>query len=107
MKRTLLALVLVAVVGCSGSDDGAKPAAPTTAATTTIPATANSTATTIRVPTAREFIAGFKRAGLPVGKVICYTDETDPNNLLGRPGGYVENAIGPTSEKSKPYPTTL
>lgn len=46
--------------------------------------------TTIKVLTAREFIEGFKEAGLPVGKVVCFTDETDPNNLLGRPGGYVE-----------------
>jgi hypothetical protein len=27
---------------------------------------------------------------MPVGKVICYTEETDTNNLLGRPGGYKE-----------------
>jgi hypothetical protein len=44
----------------------------------------------VKVPTAREFIAGFKRAGLPVGRVVCYTDATDPNDLLNRPGGYVE-----------------
>jgi hypothetical protein len=46
--------------------------------------------TTVKVPTAREFIAGFKQAGLPVGKVRCYTESNDPNNLLGRPGGYIE-----------------
>ena len=91
MRWTLLAVLVVLVVlaGCASDDGGRQAAATTTAAPTTLP-TANSTATTIRVPTAREFIAGFKRRGLPVGKVICYTDETDPNDLLGRPGGYVE-----------------
>jgi hypothetical protein len=74
------------LVGCQGTSG---PTATTAATTATTVPTATSTATTIRVPTAREFIAGFKRAGLPVGKVICYTDETDPNNLLGRPGGYI------------------
>jgi hypothetical protein len=89
MRRTLLAVVLVVILAACGSDGG-KQATPTTGVTSTTIATANSTATTIRVPTAREFIAGFKRRGLPVGKVICYTDATDPNHLLGRPGGYVE-----------------
>jgi len=32
----------------------------------------------------------MKRAGQPIGKVVCYSETTDPNNLLGRPGGYIE-----------------
>jgi hypothetical protein len=91
MRRTLLAMVLVVILAaCGGSDGGKQATATTKAATSTTLATANSTATTIRVPTAREFIAGFKRAGLPIGKVRCYTEATDPNHLLGRPGGYTE-----------------
>lgn len=91
MRKTMIAgLLLFVVAACNGNGGNGRAATTnTTAATTTLP-TANSTATTIRVPTAREFIAGFKGHGLPIGKVICFTDETDPNKLLGRPGGYVE-----------------
>jgi len=72
--RTAVLILALLLAGCTADHQEA----------TTRPAT------TIRVPTAREFIAGFKAAGLPVGKVICYTDATDPNHLLNRPGGYVE-----------------
>lgn len=41
-------------------------------------------------PHAKELIAGLKEARMPIGKVVCYTEETDPNDLLGRPGGYKE-----------------
>jgi hypothetical protein len=84
------AIVLAALLLAACSNGGSHTAAPTStiATTTTIPP--NSTPTTIKVPTAREFIEGFKRRGLPVGKVVCYTDESDPNHLLNRPGGYVE-----------------
>ena len=30
----------------------------------------------------------FAQEGMPIGNVIIYTEETDSNNLLGRPGGY-------------------
>lgn len=32
--------------------------------------------------------ARLKAAGLPIGTVTVYTAATDPNHLLGRPGGY-------------------
>lgn len=37
-------------------------------------------------------IDAFKAAGLPMGPVIIYTAETDPNKLLGRPNGYIAKA---------------
>jgi hypothetical protein len=34
----------------------------------------------------------MKQAGLPVGETVVYNRKTDPNKLLGRPGGYIEKA---------------
>lgn len=42
--------------------------------------------------TARQAIEAFKAAGLPVGKVLYHNAATDPNDLLGRPGQYIEKA---------------
>lgn len=39
--------------------------------------------------TATEVLTGLMEAGLPIGDHIAYTAETDPNELLGRPGGYL------------------
>ena len=76
MKRILVAAVLL-LAACSDGETSTTPQA-------------EAPTTTIKTPTARQFIEGFKQRGLPVGKVVCYNDENDPNNLLGRPGGYVE-----------------
>jgi len=38
---------------------------------------------------AETVVAGFVDAGPPVENVVHYTAETDPNNLLGRPGQYI------------------
>ncbi len=87
----LVALTLAAVlVSCSGNDSRSTSAAstPTTAPTTSVGVTAPPT--TRAAYHARTLIAGMKRAGQPIGKVVCYSETTDPNNLLGRPGGYIE-----------------
>jgi hypothetical protein len=42
--------------------------------------------------TAEAVVAALKASGLPVGEVVVYTAETDPNKLLGRPGGYAGKA---------------
>jgi hypothetical protein len=34
----------------------------------------------------------LQAAGLPIAEITVYTAETDPNNLLGRPGGYESKA---------------
>lgn len=39
--------------------------------------------------TATEVLTGLIDAGLPIGDYIAYTAETDPNELLDRPGGYL------------------
>lgn len=40
------------------------------------------------IPTAIEYVNAFEGAGFPISNVIEYTEETDVNGLLGRPGEY-------------------
>ncbi|MFN8523209.1 MAG: hypothetical protein U0821_08910 [Chloroflexota bacterium] len=40
--------------------------------------------------TAVEIVDRFHAGGLPVTEVVVLTADTDPNKLLGRPGGYLE-----------------
>ena len=35
------------------------------------------------------FIAYLKENGFPIGNVVVYTEETDPNKFLGRPNQYI------------------
>ena len=87
----LVALTLAVVLAsCSGNDPRRTSAAstPTTAPKTSVGVTAPPT--TQAAYHARTLIAGMKRAGQPIGKVVCYNETTDPNKLLGRPGGYIE-----------------
>jgi hypothetical protein len=72
--RKLLVVALLILAACSS--EGEESATPQAQGT--------------KQPTARALIEGFKQRGLPVGKVVCYNDENDPNDLLNRPGGYVE-----------------
>ncbi len=39
--------------------------------------------------TALDYVNSFVNAGLPVENIIEYTEETDPNGLLGRPNQYI------------------
>lgn len=38
---------------------------------------------------AEEIIAALKEKGAPIGEMQVYTAENDPNELLGRPNGYI------------------
>lgn len=44
---------------------------------------------TTATPTLEGEILALKQAGLPIGEVVVLTAETDPNDLLGRPGQYI------------------
>jgi hypothetical protein len=86
MKRLLVAAVLL-LAACSDNETGSTTAqGPTT-----------------KAPTAHEFIESFKQRGLPVGKVVCYDGDTDPNNLLGRPGGYIEKCDWADTREKQPH----
>ncbi|GAA2359318.1 hypothetical protein GCM10010170_053540 [Dactylosporangium salmoneum] len=41
---------------------------------------------------AKAAVDALAAAGLPVSNVAAQDENTDPNNLLGRPGGYVSRA---------------
>ena len=49
-------------------------------------------ATVDEPPNAEAVVERLQAAGLTIGKVIVYTEETDPNDLLGRPGQYTSKA---------------
>ena len=42
--------------------------------------------------TAEEIINKLKEKGLNIGKIVVYTEETDTNDLLGRPNQYTSKA---------------
>src|SRR5690606_39119827 len=39
---------------------------------------------------AQQVLQGLQAAGLPIGTSVEFTAATDPNGLLGEPGGYIE-----------------
>lgn len=43
--------------------------------------------------TAEEIVNKLKEKGLSIGKIVVYTEETDLNNLLGRPNQYTSKII--------------
>ncbi|HMA35114.1 MAG TPA: hypothetical protein VKY74_11635 [Chloroflexia bacterium] len=62
---------------------------PTADAAATLTAGPPATATPGGALDAAAIVAALKGAGLPVGRSVLYTLETDPNQLLGRPNGYL------------------
>jgi len=47
---------------------------------------------TADIPNASTVIERLRTVGLSIGEITVYTAETDPNSLLGRPGGYTSKA---------------
>lgn len=92
MRRAaiLAASTLLLAAGCGGSSKTSAPAGAGGAPAAAAPAAHTPAA---RAATdAAGVVARLKTAGLPVGAVIVYTAATDPNHLLGRPGGYLSKA---------------
>ena len=105
MKRLLPLVVLLAAIagGCSSSHETEDGTTTTTSKfkcvgrqindpaceTDTIPSPTTTADLPAQVPmTADAFLAALTAAGLPVGPTVTYTEETDPNDNLGRPGQY-------------------
>ncbi|MDP8929539.1 MAG: hypothetical protein M3O70_13450 [Actinomycetota bacterium] len=84
MKKTVLAVTILGalVAACGGTES------------TTSPQKAEQPAVPAKKApkTAGEFVEALRASGLPIGRVQVYTAESDPNSLLGRPGGYVHKA---------------
>jgi hypothetical protein len=88
----ILAVLALAVAGCSSAAAKPDPASPTVADTSAAAPAAAPKPTTAHAKDASAVVAALKAAGLPIGDVIVYTASTDSNHLLGRPGGYVSKA---------------
>ena len=88
--RKFLLIALCLLAGCTGGGGGEVAAPPTTVQGPPTGVGAPGPPSRPAPPHAKELIAGLKEAGMPIGKVVCYTEETDQNDLLGRPGGYKE-----------------
>ena len=100
MKKVVCVLLVLSGLGgiataCSGSDESGSADPSTTVATTastTVPTTTTTTTTAPIVLTAAQVVEGLRSAGLPVGAVTVFTETTDPNTRLGRPGQYSSKA---------------
>lgn len=83
------ALATIAPIASSATA-APKPIAPTVAVVT--PGAGISLPSTSQMGGADKVIAAFKAAGLPIGETVIFTDENDPNKLLGRPNQYIGKA---------------
>ncbi len=82
MKKIMAAVplaCLVALAGCGGGDAGSAPATGTSRVASTEQA---------KALTAEQVANVLRSAGAPLTVTLVYTAESDPNKLLGRPGGY-------------------
>jgi hypothetical protein len=84
---TLLTFSVLAVAGCSPTDPAVVKQTPAVQA----PPSAATRATTAPV-TAGAVVKKIKAADLGLTNVAVQDEDTDPNNLLGRPNGYVSRA---------------
>jgi hypothetical protein len=88
MKRLLTIAALAIVAGACSSNPKSQTATPTTTARTTVSVPPSTVAAATPRRMTERVIAAFKRAGIPIGKVVFYNESTDPNKMLGRPHGY-------------------
>jgi hypothetical protein len=93
MRTGLIGLAAAgcAILGLAGCGSSGPAGGSGTPAGST-PSAASSNVTPVVTLTAEQIVSKLKAAGLPVGRVIVYTDATDPNKLLGRPGQYTSKA---------------
>lgn len=86
-------LASLAVAGCgSAGDDGAAPPAVSTSSSSSAAPTTTTTTTTEAAPDATAVATRLKAAVKSVTKVVTITEDNDPNDKIGRPGGYVSAA---------------
>jgi hypothetical protein len=85
---TLAAVVLLAVAGCSNP----RPAAPPAATSAPSSPAASTPSPSAAAWDAKTVLARLTAAGLPISNGAVQDETTDPNNLLGRPNGYLSRA---------------
>lgn len=86
LARTAAVALALVLAACGGSPQSASPpaAAPSSAAPSPTPSAA--------AVTAKQILDQLVAAGLPVTNGAVQDENTDPNNLLGRPNGYLHRA---------------
>jgi len=91
---TVVAMLAVglAVTACSAAATPTAPATPAAPPSTAPASPAQSSVAPVAL-TARQVAIALKAKGLPVSITDVYTAATDPNHLLGRPGGYTSKII--------------
>lgn len=67
-------------------------ATPSTTTSVPAPAASDDLSAALDLATAEGILAALVQQGLPIGEQVVYTEETDPNERLGRPGSYVGKA---------------
>lgn len=92
ITRALAAGLLLVMAACSSNPTPTATPATSATATTAAPTTVPATTPAPQPLTAAAVVAKLKAAGLPIGQVVVYTETTDPNHLLGRPGQYTSKA---------------
>lgn len=85
-----LVSLVVALAGCS-SDNG-NTAAPAAPIATTVAATASEAKPVAEAADAEAVIKKLQTAKLGITNVAVQDEDTDPNNLIGRPNGYTSRA---------------
>lgn len=85
----LLLSIVVVILGVSacGSNTDAKSIAPLSSASESD--TNISSESAAKQLSAEEIANELKEAGLPIDNIIVYTEDDDPNELLGRPNQYI------------------
>jgi hypothetical protein len=85
LSLALLATLLVAA-GCGG------PSAAQASTALAVPTHTSAPSVAHAGQSAAQLVAGLKAKGQPIGETVTYTDATDLNHLLGRPGQYITKA---------------
>ena len=88
-RRRMLWVVVVALAAVSGCGQSQPVAVSGTDGTTTAAAEAAPAEPAVDLEDAGAIVEALAAAGLPVTVVKVYTEADDPNELLGRPGGYI------------------
>lgn len=92
--RSLTAAVLAAALALSacGSDEAASPSVDSSASSE--PTETQTTETPAAEPKTATEIGDAIKAEIPeISKVLTITEDNDPNDKIGRPGGYVDGAV--------------
>lgn len=87
MKIIIFSIIMVCgfLIACQPASESSVSPKPSLTPTLATPS-----ATPVNPLSLGEVKEAFEKAGLPMRNIVVYSDETDPNKLLGRPNQYIE-----------------